>query len=107
MDNAPASQDTPIIIRNTGGTKTDNENLTDLTSQISQNTPLFDSNGSEDDDRNLTVLTAPSSQDIPVNRESNNENNNGKNLTDIRTEFEELRTFLMEELYHLRQQVKS
>ena len=58
LDNAPTSQDTPIIIRNTGGTKTDDGNLTDLTSQTSQKTPLFDSNGSKDGDRNLIVLTA-------------------------------------------------
>ena len=36
LDNAPTSQDTPIIIRNTGGTKTGDGNLTDLTSQTSQ-----------------------------------------------------------------------
>ena len=64
-------------------------------------------NGSKNDDRNLTVSTAPSSQDIPVNKDSNNDNNNGEDLTDIRTEFEALKTFLMDELYHLRQQVKK
>ena len=76
-----------------------------------KNSPLLktqlNSNGSKDNDRNLTVLTAPSSKDIPFNRDSNNDNNNGENLTDIRTEFEALKTFLMEELYHLRQKVKK
>ena len=98
MDPTPTSQDTPIISRNTEGIKTGDGNLTDLTFQTFQNTPLFDSNGTKDDDRNLTVLTAPSSQDITVNRDSNN---------DIRTEFEALRAFPIEELYHLRQQVKK
>ena len=69
---------TLIISRNSGGTKTDNRNLTDLTFSTSQNTSLFNSNGSKDDNRNLTVLTAPSSQDIPVNRDSH-DNNIGKN----------------------------
>ena len=41
---------------------------------------------------------------MPVNRDSNNDNNSGENLTYIRTEFE---TFPMEELQHLRQQVKK
>ena len=41
------------------------------------------------------------------NRDSNNDNNNSKNLTDIRTEFEALKTFLMKELCHLKQQVKK
>ena len=44
---------------------------------------------------------------MPVNRDLNNDNNNGENLTYIRTEFEALTTFPMEELYHLRQQVKK
>ena len=98
MDPTPTFQDTPFISRNTEGTKTGDGNLTDLTFRTFQNTPLFDTNGTKDDDRNLTVLTAPSSQDITVNRDSNN---------DIRTEFEALRAFLIEELYHLRQQVKK
>ena len=77
----------------------------------------MDSNGSQGDGRKVTVLTAPSSQDISVNSDPNNDNNNdnsnninnnnSKNLTDIRFEFEALRTFFMEELYHLRQQVKK
>ena len=107
MDPTRTSQDTPIISRIKEDTKTDDVNVTDLTFQTSQNTPLFDSNGSRDDGRNLTVLTAPFSQDIPVNRDSYNDNNNGKNLKDIRTEFKALKAILMEELYHLRQQVKE
>ena len=80
MDPTRTSQDTSIISRITEDTKTDDGNVTDLTFQTSQNTPLFDSNGSRDDGRNLTVLTAPSSRDIPVNRDSYNDNDNGKNL---------------------------
>ena len=53
MDPAPTSQDTPTITINTGGTKTDEGNLNELTFQTSQNTPLFDSNGSKVDNRNL------------------------------------------------------
>ena len=71
MDLTPTSQDTLIISRNTGGTKTDDGNLSDLTFQIS----LFESSSSKDEDRNLTVLTAPYSQ------VSNNDNNNCENLT--------------------------
>ena len=52
MDPTPTSQDTPIISRNPGGTKTDNRILTDLTFPT-QNTPIFDLNGSKDDNRNL------------------------------------------------------
>ena len=107
MDPTRTSQDTSIISRITEDTKTDDGNVTDLTFQTSQNTPLFDSNGSRDDGRNLTVLTAPSSRDTPVNRDSYNDNDNGKNLKDIRTEFKALKAILMEELYHLRQQVKE
>ena len=44
MDPTPTSQDTPIISRNPGGTKSDNGNLTDLTFPSSQNTPIFDLN---------------------------------------------------------------
>ena len=46
---------------------------------------------------------------MPVNRDSNNDNNNnnGENLTDIRTGFEASRTFLIDELYYLRQQAKK
>ena len=95
MDPIPNFQNTPIMSRNTGGTKTDDGNLADLTFQAFQDTPLFDSNGSKNDDTNLTVLTGPSSQDIPVNRDSNNDNNNGENVTDSKTEFEALTTFLM------------
>ena len=107
MDPTPTSQDTSIIVRNLRRTKTDDGNLTDLTFPTSQNTPFFDLNGIKDDDKNLTVLTAPSSQDITVNRNSNNDNNNVENLIDVKSEFEALKTFLMEELYHLRQQVKK
>ena len=109
MDPTPTSQDTPIISRNPGDIKRDNGNLTDLTFPISQNSPIFDLNGSKDDNRNLNVLTAPTSQDMPVNRDSNNDNNNnnGENLTDIRTGFEASRTFLIDELYYLRQQAKK
>lgn len=32
----------------------------------------------------------------------NNDNNNGENLTDDKNEFEALKTFLKEELHHLR-----
>ena len=95
MDPIPNFQNTSIMSRNTGGTKTDDGNLADLTFQAFQDTPLFDSNGSKNDDTNLTVLTGPSSQDIPVNRDSNNDNNNGENVTDSKTEFEALTTFLM------------
>ena len=70
MDPTPTLQDTPIISRNPGGTKTGEGNLTDLTFPTSQNTPIFKLNSSKDDDRNLTVLTVPSFQD------SNNDNNN-------------------------------
>ena len=77
MDPTPTSQDTPIISKNPGGTKTEDRNLTDFTFPTSQNTPVFNSNGSKDDDRNLTALTAPSSQDIPANRDSNNGNTIG------------------------------
>ena len=52
MDPTPTSQDTLIISRNPGGTKTDNRTLTDLIFPI-QNTPIFDLNGSKDDNRNL------------------------------------------------------
>ena len=70
MDPTPTLQDTPIISRNPGGTKTGEGNLTDLTFPTFQNTPIFKLNSSKDDDRNLTVLTVPSFQD------SNNDNNN-------------------------------
>ena len=42
-----------------------------------------------------------------INRDSNNDNNNGENLSNVRNEFEALKTFLVEELYQLRQQVKK
>ena len=42
-----------------------------------------------------------------MNRDSNNENKTGKNLTDIRTEFEGLKTILIEDLCRLRQQLKK
>ena len=44
MDPTPTSQNTPIISRNPGGTKSDNGNLTDLTFPSSQKTPIFDLN---------------------------------------------------------------
>ena len=40
MDPTPTFQDTPIISRNTEGTKTGDGNLTDLTFRTFQNTPL-------------------------------------------------------------------
>ena len=76
MDPTLTLQDTPMISRNPGGTKTDDGNLTDLTFPTSQNTPIFKLNSSKDDDRNLTVLTVPSFQDTSVSRDSNNDNNN-------------------------------
>ena len=42
-----------------------------------------------------------------MNRDSNNENKTGKNLTDIRTEFEGLKTILIEDLYRLRQHIEK
>ena len=103
MDPTSTSQDTPISSRNTGGTKTDDRNLTDLTFPTSQNAPVFDSNRSKDGDRNSTVSTALTSQYFLLNRVSKNDNNNGEILIDLRTEFETVNTFLMEELHHLRQ----
>ena len=76
MDPTLTLQDTPMISRNPGGTKTDDGNLTDLTFPTSQSTPIFKLNSSKDDDRNLTVLTVPSFQDTSVSRDSNNDNNN-------------------------------
>ena len=61
MDPTPTLQDTPIISRNPGATKTDNGNLTDLTFPTSQNTPIFDLNDGKDGEKNLNVLTAPTS----------------------------------------------
>ena len=85
MDPTLTSQDTSIISKNPGGTKTDNGKLPDLTFPTSQNTPIFHLNGSKDDDRNLNVLTTPTSQDIPANRDSKNgSNNNNQNLTDLK-----------------------
>ena len=75
--------------------------------RISQNSPVFDSNSSKDDDRNLTVSAASTSQAMLVNGGSNNDKNNGGNLIDISTESEALKAILMEELYHVRQQVKK
>ena len=37
---------------------------------------------------------------MPINRDSSNDNN-GENWIEIITDFEALKTFLMEELYHL------
>ena len=96
MDPTPTSQDTPIASRNTRCTKTDDENLTDLTFPTSQNTPIFDTNGSKDDDANLIVLVFPTFQDMPV--WVNNDNNN---LTGVRNEFEALKIFLMEEFIEI------
>ena len=42
-----------------------------------------------------------------MNRDSNNENKTGENLTDIRTEFEGLKTILIEDLYRLRQHIEK
>ena len=42
-----------------------------------------------------------------MNRDSNNENKTGKNLTDIRTEFEGLKTILIDDLYRLRQHIEK
>ena len=40
---------------------------------------------------------------MSVNRDSNDNNNNhGENLTDIKTEFEGLKTFLIEKLFYLK-----
>ena len=67
------------------------------------------------------VLYVLTSQEMPVinrdsnnnnnnnknNNNNNNNNNNGENLSYLRNEFETLKTFLIEELYHLKEQVKK
>ena len=99
-DPIPTSEDTPITSRNTRCTKTDDGNWTDLIFPTSQNTPISGTNSSKDDDANITDSTFPNLQDMAVR--VNNDNNNGENLTDDKNEFEALKTFLKEELHHLR-----